>query len=68
MPPPSDESLARCNLYLYERDKAWLYRRHGWGWSIIVRQIIRAHIREAEAEGRAIPLEQLLKGTKDGEV
>jgi hypothetical protein len=66
MPAPSDEPLARCHLLLYERDKAWFYRRYGWGWSVVVRRLIREHIRESEAEGKAIPLEGLLKGGGDG--
>lgn len=48
MPAPADEPLDRCNLNLYAKDKAWMFRRYGHGWSEIVRKLVREHIREAE--------------------
>lgn len=48
MPAPADEALERCNLNLYAKDKAWLYRRYGHGWSEHVRRMVRAHIRDSD--------------------
>ena len=48
MPAPADETLARCNLNLYAKDKDWLYRRYGHGWSEVVRRIVREHIRDKD--------------------
>lgn len=53
MPAPADEPLARCNLYLYAKDKAWMYRRYGHGWSEYVRKMVRDHIKAEEAEALA---------------
>ena len=44
----ADEPLRRCNLYLYESDVEWLYRRFGYGWSIEVRRAVRNLRRETE--------------------
>lgn len=48
MPAPADEPLAKCWLNLYAKDKAWLYRRYGNGWSEQVRRLVREHIRDIE--------------------
>ena len=48
MPAPADEPIARCNLNLYAKDKAWMFRRYGHGWSEIVRKLVREHIREQD--------------------
>lgn len=53
MPAPADEPLARCNLFLYEADKAWLYRTYGHGWSEKVRNLVREYIRDRE-QGKEI--------------
>ena len=46
MPAPADEPLERANILLYAKDKAWLYRRYGHGWSEHVRRLVREHIKE----------------------
>ena len=46
MPAPADEPLSRSFINLYAKDKAWLYRRYGHGWSEIVRKLVREHRRE----------------------
>lgn len=50
MPAPADEALARCFINLYAKDKDWLFRRHGHGWSEIVRKLVRDYRREQEAQ------------------
>ena len=54
MPSPSEEPLAKANINLYAADKAWLWRRHGHGWTEIVRKLVRDHIREQEEPKEAI--------------
>ena len=54
MPPPSDRPLARCNILLYEADKSWLERHYGHGWSEIVRNLVRDHVRDATQPQEAI--------------
>ena len=56
MPAPADEPLSRSFINLYAKDKAWLYRRYGHGWSEIVRKLVREHRREQEAERVVIDL------------
>lgn len=48
MPAPADEPLSRCDLNLYTKDKAWLFRRYGTGWSVIIRQLVRQHIKDTD--------------------
>ena len=48
MPAPADEPLERCNLNLYARDKEWMFKRYGHGWSEVVRRLVREHRREHE--------------------
>ena len=50
MPSPSDEPLSKSNINLYASDKAWLWRKHGHGWTEVVRKLVREHIKEQEAE------------------
>ena len=64
MPSPSDEPVAKCWINLYAKDKAWLYRRYGHGWSEIVRKLVREHRREQEVE--RVPI-NLTEGEADGE-
>ena len=64
MPAPADEALDRCFINLYAKDKAWLYRRYGHGWSEQVRRLVRKHIRDADAV-QEIDLKAL--GLKHGE-
>lgn len=49
MPAPAEEALTRCFINLYSRDKAWLYRRYGHGWSEQVRRLVRRHIKDSDA-------------------
>ena len=48
MPSPSDEPLSKSNINLYASDKAWLWRKHGHGWTEVVRKLVREHIKEQE--------------------
>lgn len=48
MPAPADELLAKCWINLYAKDKAWLYRRYGNGWTVKVRDLVREHIRDED--------------------
>ena len=50
MPPPSDRPLARCNILLYEADKAYLEARYGHGWSGVVRDLIHKHIEDLQPQ------------------
>ena len=54
MPAPSDEPLRTCNIKLYAKDQDWLWRTHGHGWTTIVRQLVRKHIRETEQQEEPI--------------
>ena len=54
MPSPSDEPLRKVNINLYSADADWLYRRHGHGWTEVVRRLVRAHIKEQEQPQEAI--------------
>ena len=50
MPSPSDEALAKANINLYAADNAWLWRKHGHGWTEVVRKLVRDHVREQEKQ------------------
>lgn len=50
MPAPADEPLAKAWINLYARDKDWLFRRYGNGWSEQVRKLVREHRKDEEAK------------------
>lgn len=64
MPAPADEPLSRAFINLYAKDKSWLYRRYGHGWSEQVRLLVRKHIRDSDA---VINIDMKVLGGKDGE-
>lgn len=63
MPPPADEPLRRCNVYLYQSDWDFLYRRYGHGVSDHIRRAVRNLVNES----KPVTVEGLLKGTTDDE-
>ena len=49
----SDEPLRKITMSLFERDVDLLQKVHGWGYSTVIRAIVRAHclaIRERQKE------------------
>lgn len=46
MPKHADEPLKKVTLNLYVADVETMERLHGWGWSEIVRQLIRRYLQD----------------------
>lgn len=42
----TDEPKHRTNIWLYASDVAYLQRRHGFGWTEKVREMVRAHVKQ----------------------
>lgn len=59
MPPRSPEPLRRVTIYMFETDCAYMERRHGWGWTEKVRDLLRSHVRQAAKPSLDELLEQL---------
>lgn len=59
MPEPLDESLWRTSLNLFYSDVVELERRHGRGWTGVVRDLVRAHIKDTTEEPKVVTLGDL---------
>lgn len=46
MPEPLDEPIRKISLNIYEADYQEMKRLYGWGWTEIVRDWIREHLRQ----------------------
>jgi hypothetical protein len=46
--PKSDEPLTKITLDLYTRDVQRLKDLHGYGYSTVVRRLVRAHLRAVD--------------------
>lgn len=44
MPKHADEPLRKVTLNLYEEDCEVLNHTYGWGWSEVVRKLVRQHV------------------------
>jgi hypothetical protein len=52
--PKSDEPLTKITLDLYTRDVQRLKDLHGYGYSTVVRRLVRAHLRAVDAAATKI--------------
>jgi hypothetical protein len=64
MPNPLDEPLWRTSLNLFHSDVVELERRHGRGWSEVVRNLVRAHIKDTTEEPKTVTIGDLF-GKRD---
>jgi hypothetical protein len=48
MPQRPDEPLTKITLNLYTRDVEKFEMRYGYGWSEVIRRLVRKHIKEIE--------------------
>lgn len=44
MPKLPDEPLHKTNINLYQRDVEDMKRVYGWGWSEVIRNLVRKHM------------------------
>lgn len=45
---PTDEPLTKVTLNLFTKDLAELKRREGYGWTGVVRSLVRRHLKKSD--------------------
>lgn len=69
MPRIADEPLKKVTLNLYESDVEWFQKRHGFGYTEVMRTILRQHRNKVSVAERAFEVQHednvLLFGEED---